>query len=104
MNKIFDGKRIQTFSSAKDFFTRGMDKGRKEFLICFDRETSDEIKGYMYKADLYDGLIESDDRMYNINCKARKFIEDRMILEQAFSLDKEQCTELLKILKGDKDE
>ena len=59
-------------------------KEDKEFIDCTHRNTE---------------LLEINKQLKEKIDKATKYINDRMILEQAFCLDKEQCSELLEILK-----
>ncbi len=57
MNKIFDENKISTFRDLKDLTTSNKLVGRREIIIGIDERAIEELRNYIYKADMFDEYL-----------------------------------------------
>ena len=57
MNKVFDENKISTFKSLKDLATGNKLVGRREIIICIDERAIEELRNYIFKADMFDEYL-----------------------------------------------
>ena len=57
MSKIFDEKNISTFKNLKDLATGNKLVGRREIIIGIDERAIQELKNYIFKADMFDEYL-----------------------------------------------
>jgi hypothetical protein len=57
MNKIFDEKKISTFRDLKDLATSNKLVDRREIRIGIDERAIEELRSYIFKANLFDEYL-----------------------------------------------
>ena len=66
MNKIFDKNRISTFKNLKDLTIGNKLVGRRNIVIAIDERAIDELRNYVYKAEIYDEKEREIKKLQNI--------------------------------------
>ena len=61
MNKIFDENKINTFRDLKELATSNKLIGRRNIIIAIDERAIEELRNYVYKANMYDDLKKQKD-------------------------------------------
>lgn len=77
MNKIFDENKIATFRDLKDLTTSNKLVGRREIIIGIDERAIEELRNYVYKADMFDEYLTAKCNSYEEYWKqANRDIQD----------------------------
>lgn len=74
--KIFDEEKIKTYRNLEELVSSNVLVGRRDgLLLGIDERTIDELRNYMYKANMYDKQKEVLDKIKELTLQ-RKHCED----------------------------
>ena len=92
--KVFDERRITTYRNLEELVSSNVLVGRRDgLLLGIDERTIEELRNYMYKANMYDKYKEVLDKIKEI---INNVVSNGKIIDQ---LRKTEVKDILELLK-----